>query len=69
MNIAPSTLSMMAQEACLERHQGLRAEIRDALENGTQYPWELFARLRAGTTPIRYVRRMHNIRLGRPRSR
>ncbi|CAG7962428.1 unnamed protein product [Penicillium nalgiovense] len=36
-----------AQEACLERHQGLRAEIRDALENGTQYPWELFARLRA----------------------
>jgi hypothetical protein len=25
----------------------LRAEIRDALENGTQYPWELFARLRA----------------------
>jgi hypothetical protein len=24
-----------------------RAEIRDALENGTQYPWELFARLRA----------------------
>ncbi|KAJ5486814.1 hypothetical protein N7530_001114 [Penicillium desertorum] len=36
-----------AQEACLQRHQGLRAEICDALENGTQYPWELFARLRA----------------------
>ncbi|KAJ5188990.1 hypothetical protein N7491_005312 [Penicillium cf. griseofulvum] len=36
-----------AREACLERHQGLRGEIRDALEHGTQYPWELFARLRA----------------------
>ncbi|EKV06652.1 Dicer-like protein 2 [Penicillium digitatum PHI26] len=36
-----------AREACLERHHGLRDEIRDALEHGSQYPWELFARLRA----------------------
>ncbi|CAI7616954.1 unnamed protein product [Penicillium glandicola] len=36
-----------AREACLERHQALRGEIRQALEHGTQYPWELFARLRA----------------------
>ncbi|KAI2737100.1 hypothetical protein DTO013E5_2339 [Penicillium roqueforti] len=36
-----------AREACLERHQGLRAEILDALRNESQYPWELFARLRA----------------------
>ncbi|KAJ5616526.1 hypothetical protein N7537_001640 [Penicillium hordei] len=36
-----------AREACLERHQGLHIEIRDALEHGSQYPWELFARLRA----------------------
>ncbi|OQD72256.1 hypothetical protein PENPOL_c001G07256 [Penicillium polonicum] len=36
-----------AREACLERHQGLHVEIRDALEHGSQYPWELFARLRA----------------------
>ncbi|KAJ5835336.1 hypothetical protein N7447_001362 [Penicillium robsamsonii] len=36
-----------AREACLERHEGLRGEIRDALEHGTHYPWELFARLRA----------------------
>ncbi|KAI3140437.1 hypothetical protein CBS147326_2138 [Penicillium roqueforti] len=36
-----------AREACLERHRGLRAEILDALRNESQYPWELFARLRA----------------------
>ncbi|KAJ5773733.1 hypothetical protein N7457_008629 [Penicillium paradoxum] len=35
-----------AREACLERHQILREEIHNALRNGTQYPWELFARLR-----------------------
>lgn len=35
-----------AREACLERHQGLREEIREALKHGTEYPWELFARLR-----------------------
>ncbi|KAJ5960754.1 uncharacterized protein N7479_007904 [Penicillium vulpinum] len=37
----------LAKKACLERHAGLRGEIRDALEHGSQYPWELFARLRA----------------------
>ncbi|KAJ5410973.1 uncharacterized protein N7487_005332 [Penicillium crustosum] len=36
-----------AREACLKRYQGLYVEIRDALEHGSQYPWELFARLRA----------------------
>jgi dsRNA-specific ribonuclease len=37
---------MAARESCLERHQGLRDEIHDALSHGNEYPWELFARLR-----------------------
>lgn len=36
-----------ARDSCLERHRALRDEIQDALRHGKEYPWELFARLRA----------------------
>ncbi|KAJ5330175.1 hypothetical protein N7452_010565 [Penicillium brevicompactum] len=36
-----------ARESCLERHRALRDEIQHALRHGQEYPWELFARLRA----------------------
>lgn len=36
-----------ALEACIERYQFLRDEIRHALNHADHYPWELFARLRA----------------------
>lgn len=37
----------IALKACIERYQPLREEIRQALTDGLDYPWELFARLRA----------------------
>ncbi|CAG8162910.1 unnamed protein product [Penicillium salamii] len=36
-----------ARESCVERHKSLRDEINDALTHAKEYPWELFARLRA----------------------
>lgn len=36
-----------ARESCLKRHRALRDEIQHALRHGQEYPWELFARLRA----------------------
>lgn len=36
-----------AREACVERYQSVRGEIKNALNHADRYPWELFASLRA----------------------
>lgn len=36
-----------ARDSCIKRHKFLRGEIHNALEHAKEYPWELFARLRA----------------------
>ena len=37
----------LAREACLERYNALWDQIKEALEHGSKYPWELLACLRA----------------------
>ena len=36
---------MIAQQACIERHQELRDQINEAIQHGTTYPWWLLTRL------------------------
>jgi dsRNA-specific ribonuclease len=38
---------MLAQQACIERHQQLRDQISEAIQHGTSYPWSLLIRLGA----------------------
>jgi dsRNA-specific ribonuclease len=38
---------VLAQQACIERHQQLRDQINEAIQHGTSYPWSLLIRLRA----------------------
>jgi dsRNA-specific ribonuclease len=38
---------MLAQQACIERHQQLRDQISEAIQHGPSYPWSLLISLRA----------------------
>ena len=42
---ATGTAIMLAQQACVERHQQLRDQISEAIQHGTSYPWSLLIRL------------------------